>query len=226
MTLNKAGAGTQTSITPGGPGTYWRFDANDYPGTGTTYTDPRGKVWTLTTAAAITPYSPASQGTKLSMAMEWYTDNDVIYKMLGADGNPIRTYSPEYTLTTTEGRYELVNVQPPKGALYGRLLVIVSNVVAHDTSLTWCLIEDAPYPEGYFNGNFPDGDDGDFYFAIGTGFTGAAHMSPSVYYQQFRHFAYGSANSDALSTLMPRLLPFRRSFKIVHGATGLYNKIV
>ena len=226
MTLNTAG-GTPIAISEGSPGTYWRFDANDYPGTGTSYTDPRGNVWTLTNGSAITPYAPPSQGTKLSLAFEWYTDNDVIYKMLDPrTGLPIRTYSPEYTLTTTEGRYELVNAQPPAGALYGRLLVNVSNVVPNDTSFTWCLIEDAPYPEGYFNGNFPDGDDGDFYFAIGTGFTGAAHMSPSVYYQQFRHFAFGQNSSDALSTLMPRLLPFRRSFKIVHAATGLYNKIV
>ena len=32
----------------------WRFDANEYPGTGTVYTDPRGRTWTLTSATAIT----------------------------------------------------------------------------------------------------------------------------------------------------------------------------
>jgi hypothetical protein len=32
----------------------WRFDANDYPGTGTSYVDPRGRTWTLTSAAAVT----------------------------------------------------------------------------------------------------------------------------------------------------------------------------
>jgi hypothetical protein len=31
----------------------WRFDANDYPGTGTTYVDPRGRTWTLTSASAL-----------------------------------------------------------------------------------------------------------------------------------------------------------------------------
>ena len=36
-------------------GLVWRFDADDYPGTGTSYTDPRGRTWTLTAAAAITP---------------------------------------------------------------------------------------------------------------------------------------------------------------------------
>lgn len=33
----------------------WRFDANEYPGTGLSYVDPRGRTWTLTTAAAIVP---------------------------------------------------------------------------------------------------------------------------------------------------------------------------
>jgi len=31
----------------------WRFDATEYPGSGTVFTDPRGRVWTLTSAAAI-----------------------------------------------------------------------------------------------------------------------------------------------------------------------------
>jgi hypothetical protein len=33
----------------------WRFNAADYPGTGTTYVDPRGRTWTLTSASAIVP---------------------------------------------------------------------------------------------------------------------------------------------------------------------------
>jgi hypothetical protein len=33
----------------------WRFDAKDYPGTGLSYTDPRGRTWTLTAAGAIVP---------------------------------------------------------------------------------------------------------------------------------------------------------------------------
>ena len=35
-------------------GVIWRFDANDYPGTGTVYTDPRGRTWTLSSSSAIT----------------------------------------------------------------------------------------------------------------------------------------------------------------------------
>jgi hypothetical protein len=37
----------------------WRFDAADYPGTGLTYTDPRSRTWTLSTAGAIVPLVPA-----------------------------------------------------------------------------------------------------------------------------------------------------------------------
>jgi len=33
----------------------WRFDANDYPGAGLTYGDPRGRTWTLSIAGAIVP---------------------------------------------------------------------------------------------------------------------------------------------------------------------------
>lgn len=32
----------------------WRFDVNEYPGAGTSYTDPRGRVWTLTSDTTIT----------------------------------------------------------------------------------------------------------------------------------------------------------------------------
>src|SRR6202008_4886178 len=37
----------------------WRFDANDYPGTGTSYVDPRGRRWDLNVAGAIVPKVPA-----------------------------------------------------------------------------------------------------------------------------------------------------------------------
>jgi len=36
-----------------------RFDADDYPGTGLSYTDPRGATWTLSAAGAVVPHQPA-----------------------------------------------------------------------------------------------------------------------------------------------------------------------
>lgn len=35
------------------PTLIWRFDAAEYPGTGTSYLDPRDRIWTLTSATAI-----------------------------------------------------------------------------------------------------------------------------------------------------------------------------
>lgn len=48
----------RTGLDPAAGAVVWRFDADDYPGTGTVYTDPRGRQWTLTSAAAITPRVP------------------------------------------------------------------------------------------------------------------------------------------------------------------------
>jgi hypothetical protein len=46
----------RSGLDPAAGTVLWRFDANDYPGGGvTSYVDPRGRTWTLTNAAAITP---------------------------------------------------------------------------------------------------------------------------------------------------------------------------
>lgn len=49
----------RTGLYPTTGDVLWRFDADDYPGTGTSYVDPRGRTWTLTNASAITPKVPA-----------------------------------------------------------------------------------------------------------------------------------------------------------------------
>ena len=43
----------RTGLDPAGGTLLWRFDANDYPGTGTAFTDPRGRIWSLSTPTAI-----------------------------------------------------------------------------------------------------------------------------------------------------------------------------
>ena len=45
----------RTGLDPIGGALLWRFDGDDYPGTGTTYVDPRGRTWTLSAAGAIVP---------------------------------------------------------------------------------------------------------------------------------------------------------------------------
>lgn len=53
----------RTGLDPAAGTVIWRFDANEYPGTGTSYVDPRGRTWTLTSAAAITPKTGTGTGT-------------------------------------------------------------------------------------------------------------------------------------------------------------------
>lgn len=53
-------------------GVIWRFDANDYPGTGTTYIDPRGRTWTLSAASAITPGTITTPAQTFFYKGVWY----------------------------------------------------------------------------------------------------------------------------------------------------------
>jgi hypothetical protein len=50
----------RSGLDPAAGTVLWKFDASDYPGTGTSYQDPRGRTWTLTSAAAITPAADPS----------------------------------------------------------------------------------------------------------------------------------------------------------------------
>ena len=120
-------------------------------------------------SAAVGAYSSV-ENTTMTMMFEWYTDNTAasIIKDQPVDGVPIRHISPEYTLKQLlEARYELVDAQPPSNALYARLILTFTNDVAHEDSLTWALIEDAPFPGEYFTGSYNEGSDGDFFYAKG-----------------------------------------------------------
>jgi hypothetical protein len=44
----------RTGLVPNAGTVLWRFDANDYPGSGMEFTDPRGRVWTMTNPTSIT----------------------------------------------------------------------------------------------------------------------------------------------------------------------------
>ena len=69
----------RTGLDPAAGTVLWRFDANDYPGTGTSYADPRGRTWTLTNALAITKARPPQIN-------DVYVDTttDIIYRYDGA----------------------------------------------------------------------------------------------------------------------------------------------
>jgi hypothetical protein len=45
----------RTGLDPAAGTIGWRFDAAEYPGTGTSYVDPRGQTWTLSSAGVIVP---------------------------------------------------------------------------------------------------------------------------------------------------------------------------
>ena len=59
----------RSGLDPAAGTVLWRFDASEYPGTGTSYVDPRGKTWTLTNASAV---SPATPGVKLQIVSYAY----------------------------------------------------------------------------------------------------------------------------------------------------------
>lgn len=59
VTIASTAPAVQPIVRPQADAVVWRFDASDYPGTGTSYVDPRGRTWTLSAAGAIVPKVPA-----------------------------------------------------------------------------------------------------------------------------------------------------------------------
>jgi hypothetical protein len=53
QTVTVAQTAGSTVVQPQADQVVWRFDAEDYPGTGLSYVDPRGRTWTLSAAGAI-----------------------------------------------------------------------------------------------------------------------------------------------------------------------------
>lgn len=69
----------RTGLDPTQGDILWRFDANDYPGSGTEWTDPRGQTWTLNVAGAISLDSPGQHLTvRAGTAAEWAAANPVL----------------------------------------------------------------------------------------------------------------------------------------------------
>ena len=76
QTVTVAQTAGQDVLQPVASEVLWKFDANDYPGTGTSYVDPRGRTWTLTNAAAITPR------TVIEVTGSYSLDNNVTWTAL------------------------------------------------------------------------------------------------------------------------------------------------
>ena len=104
----------RSGLDPAAGSVLWKFDANDYPGTGTSYTDPRGRTWTLTSASAITkPSRPAVNGD-----LHIDTTTDLVYRYNGTTwtsqgligdaavaASPLVATRPHLYLPGTTGNY-------------------------------------------------------------------------------------------------------------------------
>ena len=222
----------------------WRFDANDYPGTGTSYVDPRGRTWTLTSASAITPKTMVTNhiaqvqsgfvpvvagdsisaaftawatvpGVQLTMSVQFFTD-DAPEDSLSIDGVNQDVRGASQTMTTSPYRYELRNAVIPLGATHARVIVETRHTEDYDAYLQQALIENAQVPGPYFNGDEVDSAYGDYFFI------GLPHESYSVYYQNYRSFINDAGGDDRITSLMDELLPMETDFVLRTAAYGLY----
>lgn len=180
----------------------------------------RSKSWPVLPGMA---YSAAIEmssdnlGTHANFSIQWMTKNDPFSPLLDDGGQPIITTGPVYELHTDYNiRVEIRNVIAPEGAGYGRLIVQSTADVAHETYLQRALIEDAPVPGAYFDGNVVDGALGDF------GFTGVAFQSPSVYYLNYT--AVLGSSSNRILTASRDILPMHvNEARLISAYDGLYE---
>ena len=63
----------RTGIDPNAGTVLWRFDSNEYAGAGTSFVDPRGQTWTLTTAGAIYAPPPTAAATATVTSTDVHT---------------------------------------------------------------------------------------------------------------------------------------------------------
>jgi hypothetical protein len=130
---------TPLTIVPTTVGQLWKFDASEYPGTGTSYVDPRGRTWTLTSAAAVVPYQPLL--VKLQLITYGYAHWNL------QDIVPPATEVPALTAANDLGwqqRCLMSRVLPITGLPYGNHLDPVATWIspASDVGGTrgpWCL---------------------------------------------------------------------------------------
>lgn len=93
----------------------WKFDASEYPGTGTSYTDPRGRAWTLTAANSI-HYEPSATDLKVQLISYGYAHWNL------QDIPPGQTQVPALSASNDEGwkmRNLLSRIRPISGIGYG-----------------------------------------------------------------------------------------------------------
>ena len=82
----------RTGLDPTAGTVLWRFDAEDYPGTGTSYVDPRGQTWTLTNAAAIPPPKQPTTPPMTAANDDGWRMRNMLSKVRPIPGLPIGTW--------------------------------------------------------------------------------------------------------------------------------------
>ena len=108
-------AATPIVGTPKVDGLVWKFDANEYPGTGTSFTDPRGRAWTLTSAAAL-HVEPRATDLKMQLVSYGYAHWNL------QDIPPGETTVPALSASNDEGwkmRNLVSRIRPIAGIPYG-----------------------------------------------------------------------------------------------------------
>jgi Phage tail protein (Tail_P2_I) len=178
-------------------------------------------------------------GVEIMFSVEFFTD-DAPQAVLTIDGAKQTVHGKGWTMSADPYRYELRNVTIPEGATYARVVVgthgsplvttpeidpetglptgvdITTGTGVYTAYLGQALIENAPVPGPYFNGNEVDSAYGDYFFL------GMPHESYSVYYQNYRSFINEPLGEDRITSLMDELLPMETHFVIRTASGGLY----
>lgn len=183
-------------------------------------------------------------GVTIMFAVEFFTDDNA-GAVLSIDGVKQNVHGKAWTMTANPYRYELRSVVIPEGATYARIVIetqgspLVPNpdfgatdpdtgelidpdapeflgTGAYTAFLGQALIENAPVPGTYFDGNDVDAAYGDFFFLD------QPYLSYSVYYQNYRSFISGAGGTDRVTSLMDELLPMESHFVLRTATGGLY----
>lgn len=153
------------------------------------------------------------------LRMRWYTANNAGAEIVGSDqaGADVilaNTYSSGASLV---GGTSLIvaNATPPPTAQWGRCIIEGAAASAFTLWVTYALIEDAPVPGTWFDGNTTESSIGDYRF------TGTANQSFSAFYMNYNAVMNGLSTADRLHSLMPELVPPNLDYAIHTVSNGL-----
>lgn len=153
------------------------------------------------------------------LRLRWYTANNAGAEIVGTDqAGPDTVLTATYTSgTSLIGGTALIvaNVTPPATALWGRCIIEGAAASAFTLWVTYALIEDAPVPGTWFDGNTTESSIGDYRF------TGTASQSFSAFYMNYNAVMNGLSSADRLHSLMPELVPPTLDYAIHTVSNGL-----